>query len=372
MRRVLVLLVAAGIGVVFTIVWLLSRPPGFPEANTIMVLPGPARVITWTEDSSRIVLGYADGILKIWDLSHGPSEIVSIPYWYNSSVTGASISPSQKYLAAGFGDNTVMIWDLASNKLHYESQPLRYGVNHIAWTSDSRLVAFSNSEVISVVDVEAAAEVQKLEGAAANIYWIPDSYLLTGKPVSGRGGISVWDRETGNEVTHLNTLSGPGLLSPDGRRILSSGVWDIATEQQITRCLNCFVATASFAWSPDSQQVAIGSGRYMCFEGSFYCVEDFNIRVWHVETDTTPMVLSGHEDNVITLAWSADGSKITSISMDDTARIWDAHTYTLLQTLSIGEILIYGQVILSPDGRMAAINDSTSVRIVDLDTAHYE
>ena len=48
-------------------------------------------------------------------------------------------------------------------------------------------------------------------------------------------------------------------------------------------------------------------------------------------------LLSGHTDMVMSVAFSADGSKVVSGSYDYTVKIWSANNGKVLQTLS-GEI----------------------------------
>ena len=48
-------------------------------------------------------------------------------------------------------------------------------------------------------------------------------------------------------------------------------------------------------------------------------------------------LLSGHADEVSSVAFSADGSKVVSGSDDNTVKIWSADNGEVLQTLS-GEI----------------------------------
>jgi WD40 repeat protein len=48
-------------------------------------------------------------------------------------------------------------------------------------------------------------------------------------------------------------------------------------------------------------------------------------------------LLSGHADWVISVGFSADGSKVVSGSQDNTVKIWNADSGEVIQTLS-GEI----------------------------------
>ena len=362
-NRFIYLLLVAGVVVVFAIA-MSSRPPAFPEAETIAVLPGPAWQVTWAVNSNQLMVEQKDGLLTLWDISESPAKPTIIDHQQNTWVTAVAISPSQEYLAAGFENDTVLIWDLVNNTPHYKSQPFKSAAFHIAWSSDSRMVAFP-TDGISIVTVETATEVQRIEKQVSTLFWIPESNFLMGNLSDGTtGGAEIWDTETGNVVKKFLYTGHPGLLSPDGKKIFGYGIWDTATEQDISICgAECFVASLSFAWSPDSQHMATGGGR-MCYDDENPdCISDFNIRVWNVETDVAPDVFSGHTDDVIDLVWHPDGSKITSISMDGSAQIWDMQTHTLLHSFYIGG---FEQAELNSDGTIVATIDDETARILNL------
>ena len=55
------------------------------------------------------------------------------------------------------------------------------------------------------------------------------------------------------------------------------------------------------------------------------------------------LILKGHEDNVNSAAWSADGQRIVTASYDKTAKVWDTETGQELATLT-GHDFIDGRV----------------------------
>ena len=61
------------------------------------------------------------------------------------------------------------------------------------------------------------------------------------------------------------------------------------------------------------------------------------------------ITLAGHEDWVVSVSFSPDGSRIVSGSRDKTVRIWDAATGVLLITLA-GHEDVVESVSFSPDG----------------------
>ena len=50
------------------------------------------------------------------------------------------------------------------------------------------------------------------------------------------------------------------------------------------------------------------------------------MKVWNLNADLKPIVLQGHAEMAISVAFSADGKKFASVGQDNTAIIWDAAT----------------------------------------------
>ncbi len=77
----------------------------------------------------------------------------------------------------------------------------------------------------------------------------------------------------------------------------------------------------SAAYSPDGTRIVTAS-------------IDKTARIWDARTGAQLAVLSGHGDPVSSAAYSPDGTRIVTASYDKTARIWDARTGAQLAVLS--------------------------------------
>ncbi|MGV9770452.1 protein kinase domain-containing protein [Streptosporangium sp. NPDC003464] len=201
---------------------------------------------------------------------------------HTGGVSAVAFSPDGKILAAGSGDDTVRLWDVATN------------------TSIGRPLTGHTDSVYSVA-------------------FSPDGKILAAG--SGDKTVRLWDVATrtpiGRPLTgHTGGVSAVA-FSPDGK-ILAAGssddtvrLWDVATRTPIGRPLTGHTGGVSaVAFSPDGKILATGSG-------------DDTVRLWDVAT-RTPIgrPLTGHTDWVVSVAFSPDGKILATGSNDGTVRLW--------------------------------------------------
>ncbi len=109
------------------------------------------------------------------------------------------------------------------------------------------------------------------------------------------------------------------------------------------------------AWSPDGQRIASGS-------------IDRTVQVWNATTGRQIGTYRGHSHSVYAVAWSPDGRRIASVSEDKTVQIWDATTGNRVFTYH-GHSHSVCAVAWSPDGRrIASGSDDKTVQVWDATT----
>ena len=217
-----------------------------------------------------------------------------------------------------------------------------------------------------------------VEQAVTSLGWSPDGTRLAAASASNQ--VRVWD--TGNCRQELLIDLPEGIAdsefdyglavrwSPDGQRLLVlTGdryllgsqdyhllTYDAATGEQIAAVelenqakpemgdysnpTEHYPSSAGLEFAPGSERLASLGG-------------DNTALVWDAELQKPALVLTGHENDVNSVAWSPDGTRLATASMDGTTRTWDSQSGKTLLVLKGHEGQV-SQAVWSPDGKRLA------------------
>jgi WD40 repeat protein len=287
-----------------------------------------------------------DETVRVWDGTAG-QEAHAIPET-SSALYSVAVSPDGNRVAClrpgGFFLPLVIV-DAGTGR---EVRTLRsFSITNapaLAFRADNRLLASAGGSEVQVWDVASGKELARFKGQAnylgPSVAFSPDGKRLAF--VGENSTIEVWDW---TKREHVTTFRGHPInvtcltYSPDGRRIASGGwgrrrpdlklnlpgearVWDAATGKEILGLPVHSEIILGVAFSKDGKRLATTS-------------MDQTASIWDAESGKELRVLPGHTSEVRSAAFSGDSRRVATASLDGTVKLWDASTGEEILTLTV-------------------------------------
>jgi RNA polymerase sigma factor (sigma-70 family) len=327
---------------------------------------GLAYTVAFSPDGKTVAVGHEAGMVQLCDAATGKTLLA--PTGHETRVGFAAFADNGKTVISAAGDSTVRFWDVATAK-ELRQFPAPGGYFFSANLSpDGRLLAASRGKGFVVYDLATGMELHEFAGHQH--YTNGLTFSPAGKEIASIGHVDrivlFWDLATGKELRRITTKhqNGPRSLaySPDGRLLATGGNYDgmlCLWEAQTGRELRCWTPHAKgketqmpgvhlLEFSPDGKTLASlgddetvrlwdpntgqtrgelpvsGTLTFSADSRMLACGDERGtVRLYEVATGQERRRFSGHEGWATRLAFSPDGTRLVSASMDTTLLVWD-------------------------------------------------
>ena len=285
--------------------------------------PAPAWWRPYTASSDgAMVIGGRRGDRAVWRTETG-SAVLALADDTDAPIVAAFAPDGASLVIAS--DRTAVAWDLASREVRLSLEGHTGDLNHVAFSADgTRLVTASNDGSAIVWDARDGREIGRLRSAAPP--WHLARFTADGSQIRTHSNhVAVWDLATGRP-TQFEASQRYRWRRRDGELLVAryprgARVWEVATGR-LRFALQATAEVQTAEVCPLGRRIVTAHA-------------DGRARVWDATTGAMIQTLSGHRGRLRSAVFSPDGARILTVGYSDgRAAVWDVATGEVLLQLS--------------------------------------
>lgn len=292
------------------------------------------QAVDFNPDESLLASGSNDGVVIIWDVATG-EEVHRIDLTAEDDerhrVRAVAFSPDGTMLTASDRDGqAIIVWSTEDYSEIQRISDLGDWATRLEFSPDNtQILAGFDDETSAVIlyDVESGEQIISFgndevrhSDTIDGIDFSPDGTRVASG--SRDDLLVIWDIETGDPLTVIDAGTDvTGIdFSADGQFILGGGGPDVNFALRVWN-----VETGILAETPLTGHVEYPNDAEFDATGQFIISgsSDTTVRVWSLQNGQELYTLTGHVGSVRDVTFSNDGLLAASASSDDTIRIWD-------------------------------------------------
>ncbi|KAA8889195.1 TIR domain-containing protein [Nocardia colli] len=292
-------------------------------AKIVDLGPG-GEVASISPDGHWLATGYPDGLVRLWDV--GSAVALDMPGRGTRRVRAVAVTPDGRRVVVGDDKGGVQVWDVAHHTVIDAPHRSAGSVASVAITPDGRrVVAGDGKGTVWLWDVDGGDFAAGPMHAAESIAAVTVSEDGRGVAVGDNGGVvQVWDTASGA----VSAMPGGGTYAISAVAISSDTQWisagdDHGDVRAWDRTQNAVAAMPNR--DPSSiTALAVTAQGHRVLSGN----ESGVLRRWDVESDAVATAFYTASSAILDMTPASDGDRVAVVDLGGGIRLWDSATST--------------------------------------------
>ena len=308
---------------------------------------GGVWAIAFSADGERIVSGGEDRMVRVWDAGTGHAMYGIAGH--GGAVQSVAFSPDRRIVVSGSADHTARIWDAATSRPLHTLTGHECGVEAVAISPDGAAIASAACTTLRIWDSGSGKPMAMLAGdwpsSIGAVSFSADGMRVAAANAAGE--IKVWNAATfgggllrrGSTDADRAAIGGAGRMALHNLQTQTLEVWDAVQRKLAWKLTGNEAQATALAFSPDGGRLATGS-------------IDNVLRIWNAANGQATAISGKRSAPITSLAFSADGARVVMGSSGRAVSVWDGGTVHQLVSGNVPRSIL--AAVPSPDGKRIA------------------
>ncbi len=299
-----------------------------------------------TVDGNYIAYGFSDDKLRIYNTQTGTFEFESKKYDTKFLSLAFDRTAPLVYVSLHSGDFIIFNYQTKKIEDHLKIENAIFNAQCMTAHPDGELLIIANNALITLFDAKKRHVFKRLEPKISRIYNMALDHNGRFLAVAtDKLQLKIWDLSLNRVVDSISAFF-PCEFTPDGKSIIAMtyqiqlGQFDVESGTQIKTFDTDYELIQSLAISEDGTKIA-GAGYQN------------KVKVWEVSSAKKIADMEGHTGGILALDFHPTKPWIVSGSLDETARIWDYEKKKELMKFTEQTVSVH-DVKFSPNGEQMA------------------
>ena len=294
-------------------------------------------------DGKYLATGFRDSTLRIYDTDLHKFVFESPT---TTLIKDVKFDPKERYLYVALTNGVVQVIDYKDFKIKKEFKEGMYTAQCLTAHPDGEIVIMANHNIIRFYNVKRNKSFKTLGGKVSpiqNMAYDPNGDYLA--VATNKIKIEIWDLKLNKRISTVDGFF-PCEFTPDGKHLIaqmfntSIGIWNAENGVLENELPTGYKLQRAVSVSPDGKYIA-GGGM------------DMSVTIWELESKKKVATLKGHTGIITGIDFHPTEPWIASTSYDQTCKVWNFKTKKEIQSFS-DQIICVSDVKFSPDGKHIA------------------